>query len=102
MKSGKGVYEEVALQLAMYRHAEFIGLPDGSEAQMPQVDGACALHLRDDGYDLIDVQADEEVFRFALHVREVYRWETDVKKHVLRGPLRLDGPTVQMSLEAGS
>src|SRR4051794_14692313 len=31
VKTGKGVYPEVGLQLAAYRYAEFIGLPDGSE-----------------------------------------------------------------------
>ncbi|HWC30709.1 MAG TPA: hypothetical protein VG845_11575 [Dehalococcoidia bacterium] len=100
MKSGKAVYPEVALQLAAYTHAEFVAMPDGSEKPMPPVDGACALHLSDDGFELVDVQADEEVFRFFLHVREVYRWKTDVENHVLRGPLRLDGPVQQMSLEA--
>lgn len=91
-KSGKAIYEEVALQLAMYRHAEFVGLPDGSEGPMPSVDGAVALHLTDDGYDVIDVDASESIFRFALHVREVYRFQTDVKQGVLRGTLRPDVP----------
>ena len=89
MKSGKDIYPEVALQLAMYRHAEFIGLPDGSEQPMPKVDGACALHLADHDYKLVDVDAGEEVFRYAMHVREVYRWKLEVEKHVLRGPLRI-------------
>ena len=98
-KSGKAIYEEVALQLAMYRYAEFIGMPDGSEAPMPKVDGAAALHLTDTGYEFLDVQADESIYKFALHVREVYRFQTDVKKHVIRGPLRLDVPAVGPQLD---
>lgn len=82
-KSGKGVYPEVALQLAAYRHAEFIGLPDGSEAPMPKVDGALALHLTPAGYRLIEVQADDEVFRAFLYAREVFRWSEETSKAVL-------------------
>lgn len=89
MKSGKAVYPEVALQLAMYRFAEFVGLPDGSEAPMPQVDGACALHLTDHDYQLVDVLADDAVFKTAMHVREVYRWQQELSKQVLRGELKV-------------
>jgi hypothetical protein len=46
---GKAIYPEVALQLAAYRYAEFIGLPDGSEEAMRDVDGAVALHLPETG-----------------------------------------------------
>jgi hypothetical protein len=93
MKSGKGVYPEVALQLAAYRYAEFIGLPDGSEAPMVPVDGAVALHLPEvGGFDLIDVQADEEIFRMFKYVREVYRWTSVMAKSVLQGTLRTDPP----------
>lgn len=82
-KSGKGIYPEVALQLAAYRHAEFIGLPDGSEAPMPKVDGALALHLTPDGYRLIEVVADDEVFQAFLFAREVFRWQEQTSKTVL-------------------
>lgn len=89
-KSGKGVYPEVGLQLAAYRHAEFIGLPDGSEAPMPQVDGALALHLTPQGYRLIEVRCDDEIFRAFLYAREVFRWQEETSKTVLGleyGPL---------------
>jgi hypothetical protein len=103
-KTSKAIYPEVALQLAMYRHAEFIGLPDGSERPMPKVDGACALQLLDHDYELVDVDTSEEVFRYTLHVREVYRWKLEMEKHVLRGPLRIADDGVervgQMLLEA--
>lgn len=82
-KSGKGVYPEVALQLAAYRYADFIGAPDGSEQPMPTVDGALALHLSPAGYRLIEVQADEQVFRAFLYAREVYRWCSETSKTVL-------------------
>lgn len=83
VKTGKGVYSEVGLQLAAYRYAEFIGLPDGSEAPMPEVDGALCLHLTPEGYRLIEVRADDEVFRSFLYAREVFRWLEETSKTVL-------------------
>lgn len=82
-KTGKGVYPEVGLQLAAYRNAEFIALPDGSEAPMPEVDGGLCLHLTDHGYKLIQVRTDDEVFRAFLYAREVFRFCTDTAKSVL-------------------
>ena len=81
--SGSGVYPETALQLAMYRHAEFVGLPDGTEAPMPQVDGCVVVWVRADGYDVLPVIADDQVFRCALYVREVMRWSEELSKGVI-------------------
>ena len=82
-KSGKGVYPEVGLQLAAYRNAEFIGLPDGSEGPMPTVDGALALHLTVNGYRLLEIRCDDEVYRSFLYAREVFRWIEETSKTVL-------------------
>jgi hypothetical protein len=82
--SQRGVYSEVALQLAAYRYADFIGLAaDGSEHPVPAVDGALALNLTDEGYRPIPVVADEAVWRTFLHAREIFRWGDDLGKHVL-------------------
>lgn len=83
VKSGKGVYPEVGLQLAAYRFAEFIGLPDGSEQPVPEVDGGLCLHLQPEGYRLIEVRCDLPVFRAFLYAREVFRWLEDTSKTVL-------------------
>lgn len=85
---GKAIYEDVALQLAAYRYAEFIAAPDGSEVPMPEVDGCAALHLPEAGYEFVDVQAGPEEFAFFLHVKEVFRFQEEARKAVLRGPLR--------------
>lgn len=86
-KTGKGVYPEVGLQLAAYRHAEFIGLPDGSEAPMPPVDGAAVLHLPESGgYQLLEVRADQTVFTAFLYVRECFRFQEELSKGVILGP----------------
>lgn len=103
VKSGKGVYPEVSLQMSAYRFADFIGLPDGSEAEMPTVDGACVLHLPDAGhtYELVDVRADEDTFRSFLYVREVFRFQTEIAKSVLLGPLRRADDPGEPSKELG-
>lgn len=88
VKTGKNIYPEVALQLSAYRHAEFIGLPDGSEAPMPPTDGALCLHLSPDGYRLIEVQADDAIFKAFLHVREVFRFTHETGKQVLGAEYR--------------
>jgi hypothetical protein len=104
MKTGKGVYPEVALQLAAYRNAEFIGLADGSEAEMPDVDACAVLHLPEaGGYELVDVRADADVFRTFLYVREVFRWQNEASKSVILGPLdalATDGRELADSLSA--
>lgn len=83
VKTGKDVYPEVALQLAAYRHAEFIGLPDGDEEQMPEVDGCVALHLTGDAFRLIQVETGPEVFNAFLYAREVFRWQEETSKRVI-------------------
>jgi hypothetical protein len=89
--AGSGVYPEAALQLAAYRYAEFIGLPDGTEAPMPTVDGCAVLWLPGgddtDGWALIPVVADEQVYRSFRHVIEVARWAEELSKSVIGQPL---------------
>lgn len=88
-KSGKGVYSEVGLQLAAYRFADtFLGMPDGSEAPMPEVDGGAVVHLRPDGYELVPVRCDEEIFNAFLYAREIYRWGLETSRDVIGNPLK--------------
>ena len=90
-KTGKDIYAETALQLAAYRHAEFIGLPDGTEWPMPEVDGCAALHLSPlagpRGYALRPVIADDRVFLSFKYVRETFRWMEETSKGVIGAPL---------------
>ena len=87
LKTGKGVYAEVALQLAAYAHADFIGLPNGDEVPVPEVDCGVVLHLRPEGYRLIPVRIDDEVFLSFKYVREVFRWVNELSADVLGTPL---------------
>lgn len=86
-KTGKGVYGEVALQLAAYRFAEFVGMPNGDEVAMPAVDAAAVLHLTPAGYFLIPVAADEVAFRYFLYAQQVRIFGESVSREVLGAPL---------------
>ena len=88
IEEDKGVYPEVALQLAAYAKAEFIGAPNGAEVPLPDVDGAAVLHVQAAGWRLVPVDAlREDVFRAFLYVREVFRWIEVISKEVLGTPL---------------
>lgn len=87
---GRAIYPEAAVQLSAYRHAEFVGAPDGSEQPMPEVDGAAVLHIPDEGiyekgYELVEVVADAEVFKTFIFAREIYRWQNVTSKSVVLG-----------------
>jgi hypothetical protein len=98
-KTGKGVYPESALQMAAYRYAEFIGLPDGDERDMYPVDACAVLHLSDEGeYELVQVRADTEVFKAFLYVREVFRWTQQTSKTVIGGEVPASSEMAQASL----
>lgn len=87
---GRGVYPEVALQLAAYGRAEFVGAPNGAELPLPVLDGAAVLHVNASGWRLVPVDAlRDEVFRTFLFVREVFRWREVLSKEVLGTPLEL-------------
>ena len=90
-KTGKDIYADVALQLAAYKNAEYVLLPDGTSEPMIAVDGAAALHLRefdpavpdDRGYSLIPVDVGQDVWDAFRYVREVMRWMEETSKGVL-------------------
>lgn len=73
VKTGSGVYSEAALQMSAYARAEFIGLPDGTEAPMPPIDSAAVLHLRPDSFELIPVRIDAEIFATFLSALDIFR-----------------------------
>jgi hypothetical protein len=86
VKSGKGVYFETSLQLSAYAHAEFVGMPDGTEQPMPQIDGGLVLHLTEDGqYRLLEVRIDDEIFLAFEYAREVFRFIEETSKGVFVG-----------------
>lgn len=100
VEEGKGVYPEVALQLAAYAHAEFVGLPNGLEAPLPSVDGAAVLQVNAGGWRLVPVDAlDPKVFKSFLYVREVFRWLEETSKEVLGTPIMAGPGTREVILD---
>jgi len=72
--SKSGIFGDVALQLAPYRHSEFLIDPaTGEVVDMPRVDFTAGIHLRANGYTLVPLITDESVYRDFLYVREVAR-----------------------------
>lgn len=93
VKTGKSVYPEVGLQLAAYANGEFIGHGD-VEYPMLEVEHGAVLHLRPNGYKLIPVRIDEEVWTAFRYVKEAFRWQRYTSKTVLGySPSRLDTAT---------
>lgn len=85
-----GPFQEVALQLAAYRYAEFIIGPDGLEQPMPPVDCCGVVWLRADGADLYEVKADETVFRTFLYVQQVARFCKADRSEFISDALTID------------
>lgn len=89
-KSGREIYPEVALQLAAYSRAEFVGGADGvTEHPLPAIDAGAVLHVRADGEPAVPrlVRIDDAMFRAFLHAREVFRWRKELARTALLQPL---------------
>jgi hypothetical protein len=85
-KSGKGIYWETSLQLSSYARAEFVGMPDGSEYPMPQVDGGLVLHLQDDGtFRLLELDIGDAVYAAFEYARGVFSFIEQSSKGVFVG-----------------
>lgn len=82
--AASGIYAETAFQLAAYSHAEF-WVPDDAiddEQPLPEIDACAAVHLRPDGYDVIPVVANDEVYKQFRHIAQVSRISKDMKSLV--------------------
>jgi hypothetical protein len=66
-----GIWPETAFQLSAYSHAEFYADENGDEHPIPDVDFCAAVWLRQDGYDVIPVKADDEVYKEFRHIKFV-------------------------------
>lgn len=79
IKTGKGVYNETALQLAAYRYSDLLQPEKGVEIATPPVDLVYVAHVLPDDVRMVPVTADERTFRAFLYVltvaRERARWE---------------------------
>lgn len=78
-----GIWPETAFQLSAYSHAEF-WTPDGDlEEPLPAIDLCAAVWLREDGYDVIPVKADDDVYTEFRHIAHVSRTTKTMRDYVL-------------------
>lgn len=73
-KTGKGLYPEVALQLAAIRHAAEIASDEGIEP-MPEVEVCFAVLITPERSFVHEVAADAEAFRAFLACRDAWTWQ---------------------------
>jgi hypothetical protein len=96
VKTGSGVYDEVAFQLAPYRYADvWIEYPDEGdpiEHEMPQFDRCGVLHVWDGGYHLKPVEAGEKAHRGFLYLKQAAE-EIEANKGAVGEPLE---PPIRM------
>lgn len=78
LKTGKGVYAEVSLQLAAYGMADVILRADGTEAEWPNASAAAVLHIpaRGTTWQLRRVTAGAEAWAAFGHARALHEWRT--------------------------
>jgi hypothetical protein len=81
-KSGKGIHEEVALQLVAYARAE--SFADGSP--LPLIEAGAVLHIRPDIYKFHPVKLTDEGFEYFKALRKVFDWESS-KRSFLGKPI---------------
>lgn len=79
-KTSRGVYGEVALQVAAYRYADVYLDADGKEQPMIPVEATLVLHIQPGAYDLIPLQADESTFERYLTAQRNYLSNVQSKK----------------------
>lgn len=85
VKTGKGVYDETGLQLAAYRYSDLIQLGPGNEVATPAVEHVFVAHVMPDDVRMVQVTADERVFRDFLYVLQVHRSRESWKEWPLVG-----------------
>lgn len=71
-----GVHAETALQLAAYRHADFIlDGSTGATRELPVGSRGLVVHVRPEGWSLYEVPVGPEVFDYFLSLRQVFVWD---------------------------
>lgn len=79
IKTGKGIYSEVGLQMAGYRFSDLIQPEKTVEIPTPEVELVYVAHVLPDDVRTVPITADRDVFRTFLYLLQVYRarnaWE---------------------------
>ncbi len=87
-KTTKNTYPEVALQLSAYRFGDYVQRDDGNRVPLPKITGGVVFHVSPEGYELIPMKCDEEVFATFVALRTmVFEWDKSLSKLVMGKPL---------------
>ena len=78
-----GVHAEVALQLSAYAHADKVITQSGEEVDVPPVEAGAVFHLRPEGWKLVPVRIDDEVFSHFVALRKTFDWVKSLSGEVL-------------------
>jgi hypothetical protein len=90
-KTAKGIYPEVAVQLASYRYASHAVDAQHQRIDIPHVDGGVVVHIRGDGtYELRPVKADESAFDAFTHCLAICDWKA--RKGVVGAKVAVPAP----------
>jgi len=97
-------YEETALQLCLYRHAELVGVlaerkelargryyafdPSLHHEPMPETSGAVVITVSPYDFVVTPVRTDDAVYKAARHVIEAARWRVETSRTVIGPPIR--------------
>lgn len=82
--AASGIWPDASLQLAAYRHGEWIGLPDGkTERAMPEIHAGACLHLQPDSWSLIPVACGPIIFDYFCAAAAVWRWNQRIAKQTV-------------------
>ena len=81
LKTGKGVYETVALQLSAYGHADAWDYYTDQDWHPVMVDGYAVLHLRPDGFRFPRIDVTEADYQAFLAAKRLWHWQQAHKKH---------------------
>lgn len=89
LKTSKDVYPDYALQLAAYRYATHILLPDGTEIPMPQIDRCEIWHAPKEGtHKRVEVRADVDEFAAFTAALDIWKWKNHHAPNVIDKPKR--------------
>lgn len=98
LKTGKGIYPEVALQLAAYRWAEsIVNFETGELEPMMQTDGAAVLHVTHKGWTINPVMADEATFLRFVHTLKMMDEVLPLKDDLVGTPMMRGKPVFERS-----
>lgn len=73
VKTGKGIYSEVGLQLAAYRNANLYQPENGVEVEVPSVERVYVAHVLPDAVRMLPIIATPRVFRTFLYLLQIKR-----------------------------